>query len=121
MNKDEYKRCLKKYLIDDDDIYDGICVKIFKHPVHLIFFCLDKSTKMFFSLYRYQDVYIVVYDWTGNLYDDLKDCDDEIFYEIIQYLFERVKIYDSLNDIKITNPYLSEEFSHFLKTNDDLL
>jgi len=115
-NKDELKNRLRKYLIYDPDIYDSsICVKIFQHPVNMIFFCLDKSTKMFFNVYKYMDVYITVYDSTGNLYDDLTDCDDEMFYEIITYLFERIKIYNNLSDIKITNTYLSKEFDHFLQ------
>jgi hypothetical protein len=69
---------------------------------------------MFFTLYKYIDIYIVVYDWTGNLYDNLKECDDEI----ITYLFKNIKIYDNLSDINISeNTYLSEEFNHFLKNN----
>lgn len=118
INKDEFKKSLRKYLIYDIDMYDSsICVKIFQYPVHMLFFCLDKSTKMFFTLYKYMDVYIIVYDWSGNLYDDLKDCDDETFYEIITYLFEHIKIYNNLSDIKIINTYLSEEFNYFLKNN----
>jgi hypothetical protein len=116
INKDEYKKRLRKYLIYDVDMYDNssICVKIFQHPVYMLFFCLDESTKMFFTLYKYMDIYVVVYDWTGNLYDNLKECDDEI----ITYLFKRIKIYDNLSDITIfENTYLSEEFNHFLKIN----
>lgn len=117
MKQDDYKRFLQNHLISDVDLYDSVCVRIFEHPVNLIFFCIDKSSKVFFSVYQYMDIYVVISDLSGDIYEDLKESDDEIFCEIIRYLFKNLKIYRSLTDITIGNTYLSEEFDWFVQNN----
>jgi hypothetical protein len=115
--QDEYMKCLSKYLICDIDMYDNNCVKIFKNPVILIFFWLDKSSGVFFSIYKYKDTYVLIQDLSGNLYDYLKDeSEQDSFSEMVIYLFKNLDIYTNLDDIRksIKNTSLLEEFTHFI-------
>ena len=113
---EEYKRCLRKYLIYDIDMYDNTRVRIFQDPVQLLFCWIDKSSSMFFSIYTYKDKYVVIQDDCYGLYDYLKEPDQDTFSEIIIYLFRHSIIYDNLNDIKkhINNNILLDEFNYFL-------
>ena len=113
---EEYKRCLRKYLIYDIDMYDNTRVRIFQDPVQLLFCWIDKSSSMFFSIYTYKDKYVIIQDDCYGLYDYLKEPDQDTFSEIIIYLFRHSIIYDNLNDIKkhINNNILLDEFNYFL-------
>ena len=113
---EEYKRCLRKYLIYDIDMYDNTRVRIFQDPVQLLFCWIDKSSSMFFSIYTYKDKYVIIQDDCYGLYDYLKEPDQDTFSEIIIYLFRHSIIYDNLNDIKkhINNNILLDEFYYFL-------
>lgn len=108
---------LSKYLIDP---YESSCINyntinIFRHPVYQIFFWKNESDNTFFSLYKYFDKYITIYD--RNVYELFnEDVDEDILNEIIVYLFKHIKIHENIDDIsleKYKNDVLTEIFIKF--------
>ena len=123
---DLYKSQLKKYIVCPSDMYPGDInfdiANIFTKPIQQIFFWKDDIGKIFFSIYKHFDKYIVIYDFTGDILELLhEDTCEDILYEIILHLYKKSVIYSDLLDIhsdfldKYNNKDLIESFDHFYK------
>lgn len=112
---------LYKYLIDPTETtyMNYSTVNIFNHPVYQIFFWKNDYDNTFFSLYKYSDKYITIYDLKGDIYDLFnEDTDEEMLHQIIIYLFKKMEIHNNIEDISFkscVNNMLIENFTNFSK------
>ena len=111
-----YKNQLKRYLINPDECFiDFDKMNIFTSPVIELFFWKDETNDVFYALYMYQGKYFCIYDAFGICNVLNQDNDDK---KLLEYLFNKIMVYDSLFDIDIElyhNSILNEQFVYFKK------
>lgn len=102
---------LKNYIINEDEI-DYKTFNIFRNPVIRLFFWKNDTEDIFFALYKYKDKYFSIYDNKG-IYKIINDEFDDRY--ILSILFNKIVIYNSLDDIYISeykNKSLFDEISY---------